>query len=561
MRSGALSQHTSEREAGPSDPTSEPAGSGGGRLGAVIGGLVRMPAGTPWHRQARIGLGLVVLSTVLTLVLGAFGSSVITLNLGPRDSWLPAWYLPASAGTLAPWAAAILGYLIVILGAAGTWICLRALAGGWKPRVRPLYVLGVVLNLVTILVPPMSSADSLMYSAYGRMVQLGFDPYTQTPAQVFRIVYDPVMRWTERPWQDTVNVYGPLLYWIQYGASVLGGGNMHDTVFWLQVVCCLAFIIACSLVLLIARGDVELQRRVLIWTLLSPMLIWAVVAGAHNEAVSLAVALCGLLCIRRYPFLTGLLIGIACTGKATVGLYGIGMAWAYRRELKKFVLSMIGAAIPNVLAYIIIYPQALKGATQNASYVHSSSWLFPVMTFLKPFLVGDVTEKVISVLAWGSAVLIGWMLSRVLPWRSLPGAPQGVGAERDPLAIAVRTITVVSAGWVFTAASSLAWYDLIYALPMALIGATKLDLIALLRMLMLNIGYVLGRVLNYPPVMMTLTNRLKETGSATAGVGVLVVIVLWWHEHGLKVGSHTRAPHEGDPPEGELTAAPASTSG
>ncbi|MDO5499793.1 MAG: hypothetical protein Q4F67_08945 [Propionibacteriaceae bacterium] len=519
---------------------------GGGGFWRGWGQLLEAPPGTPWHRHPRLGIGLVVAATVLTLFVGVLGPSVATLTLGPRDgSLLPPWYLP---GLLKPnpWIIASLCWVLVIVGAVGTWVLLRALAVGWRPNNKRLFAGAVGLNLATILVPPMTSADVLMYTAYGRLARLGFDPYVTSPAEVFRMQWEPVLRWTERPWQDTVNVYGPLLYWMQYGANVIGGENVHDIVFVLQVLCCLFFIGACSVVIWIARGNPALQTRTIVWSLGSPVLIWAVVAGAHNEAVAIFFAMLGFLTIRRYPLLTGLLVGIACTGKATVGLYGVAIAWAYRREIKKFLLFLLGAAVPNVIVYIFLYPDALELAAQNASYVAGSSWLLPIRRLLEPFLDGDMVSTVVSMFAWGSAIVIGWMLSRVLPWRALPGALAGVGPERDPLVIALRTTVVIAGGWVITSAYSMPWYDLIYFLPLALLGATKLDLIVLWRVAVLNLAYVLGRVISYSQLMQMTNQRIREVFSTSVSIGVIVAVILWWHEHGLKVGSHTKAAHAGD---------------
>ena len=92
--------------------------------------LIQAPAGTPWHRHPRVGIGLVLASTALTQIVGVLGPSVVTLTLGPREgSLLPPWYVP---GLLKPdsWIIAGLGWLIIFVGAGGTWILLRALAVG-----------------------------------------------------------------------------------------------------------------------------------------------------------------------------------------------------------------------------------------------------------------------------------------------------------------------------------------------------------------------------------------------------------------------------------------------
>lgn len=59
---------------------------------------------------------------------------------------------------------------------------------------------------------------------------------------------------------------------------------MHDIVFWLQVLCVLPFIAIGLLVYRMARGDHAAQTRAVLFTVLNPIMIWSVVAGAHNEA-------------------------------------------------------------------------------------------------------------------------------------------------------------------------------------------------------------------------------------------------------------------------------------
>ena len=209
-----------------------------------------------WHRDHRYAIGLIIGATVLTLVTGFLGPSVVALTLGPRDCLLPPWYLPAGVVQPNEWVVTVMVWLIVAAGAVGLWIGLRALAGGWLPNPRKLFGLGSGLSLATVLVPPLTSADILMYAGYGRLQMIGRNPYEITPAEVFRGQFDPVLRWTEQPWQDTPSVYGPITSWLQWLANYLGGENMHDIVFWLQVITVVPFIIACAgIVQLGARGQ------------------------------------------------------------------------------------------------------------------------------------------------------------------------------------------------------------------------------------------------------------------------------------------------------------------
>ena len=305
-------------------------------------------------------------ATALTLLAGFLGPSAVTLKLGPRDSYLPPWYLPASIVTPNDWFVSALIWLAIIVGAVGLWVGMRALGDGWKPRVKRLFGLGATLSLLTILVPPLTSADVLMYAAYGRLQAIGRDPYEITPAEVFRGQFDPVLRWTERPWQDTPSVYGPITSWTQLLANKLGGENMHDIVFWLQVFAVVPFIIACAGVVMLAHGDPRRQARATLLTIANPMLIWAVVAGAHNEALSVMFAVAGMMFMRKNPFLAGIGIGLAGCAKVSIGIWGLAMLWAYRREPKKAALLCLGTIIPMGWAYVhLAADRLLPGAPQR----------------------------------------------------------------------------------------------------------------------------------------------------------------------------------------------------
>ena len=243
---------------------------------------------------------------------------------------------------------------------------MRALADGWKPRVKRLFGLGTTLSLLTILVPPLTSADVLMYAAYGRLQAIGRDPYEITPAEVFRGQFDPVLGWTERPWQDTPSVYGPITSWTQLLANRLGGENMHDIVFWLQVFAVVPFLLACAGAVLLAHGDPRRQARATLLTIANPMLIWAVVAGAHNEALSVMFAVAGMLFMRKNPFLAGIGIGLAGCAKVSIGIWGLAMLWAYRREPKKAATALPGHHHPDGLGLRgLAADRLLPGAPQR----------------------------------------------------------------------------------------------------------------------------------------------------------------------------------------------------
>ena len=483
-----------------------------------------------WHRNHRFALFGIVGATSLTLLVGFLGPSAVTLTLGPRESYLPPWYLPTGVVKPNEWFVSLLIWAAIGLGALGLWVGLRALADGWKPKFKKLFALGAGLSLLTICVPPMTSADVLMYAAYGRLQAIGRDPYDITPAEVFRGQFDPVLRWTERPWQDTPSVYGPITSWTQLTANKLGGENMHDIVFWLQLFSVVPFILACAGVLFLARGDTRRQGRVALLTIMNPLLIWAVVAGAHNESLAVMFAVGGLLFMRKNPFVAGLGIGLAGCAKISIGLWGLAMLWAYRREPKKALLLCLGTVVPMGLAYVLWQPTAFLQALRNGGYVSVGSWANPLYRLLDLFMTGFHAKVIVGVICYIGLIVIAWMLSRVVPWTPAPGMDKDADLRQDPLTIALRTGLVLSVAWLITSMYTLSWYDLLAWMPLAVLAASKLDKIMLIRGAALSLAYVPGRAIDVGPVLDFTASRLRDTVSPIIQMAMIIAVILWWRQ-------------------------------
>jgi alpha-1,6-mannosyltransferase len=370
----------------------------------------------------------------------------------------------------------------------------------------------------------------LMYAAYGRLQAIGMSPYEITPAEVFRSQFDPVLRWVERPWHDTPSVYGPITSWTQLMANRLGGENMHDIVFWLQVFSAVPFIIVGAGAVLLAHGDHRRQARAALLTVANPLLIWAVVAGAHNEALAVMFAVAGLLFMRKNPFVAGLGIGLAGCAKLSIGLWGLAMLWAYRREPKKAVLLCVGTAIPMGLAYVLWQPTAFFQVLRNGSYVSVGSWAQPVFSFFRLFFSEVEAKIVVGVISYIGLIVIAWMLSRTVPWTAAPGLPKGADLRTDPLTIALRTSLVLSVAWLITSMYTLSWYDLIAWVPLAVLATSKLDRVLVLRGAALSLAYVPGRALDMGPTLDLVATRMRDTLSPIVQLAVLLAVVLWWRQ-------------------------------
>lgn len=486
-----------------------------------------------WTRDGHLGVWLIVASCLTTIVVAFLGPSTVTLNVGPANgSLLPPYFIPTDWGErvglpLPEWVVVPALWIGITVGAIGLVIAWRAVTDGWRPRIHRMFYLGVGLSLATAAVPPLTSADVLMYAAYGRLQRQGLDPYSITPAEIFRQTFDPVLVWTERPWQDTPSVYGPIASATQWLANVLGGDSMHDVVFWLQLIHVVAFIVICAVMIKLAHGDAALQTRSVLFTILNPLLIWSVVAGGHNEALTLVFAIVGLFFMRRSAFVTGIFIGLAGTVKVSLVFYGLAMVWGYRHDWRKALALCIGAVIPIAVLYGLFAPQALFAAARNTGYVSGGSWAPWVDTALSWVLPADVARQLTGLLGWSGMLVIGWMLSRVLPWSPVPGAR--LPAQRDPLTITVRTAVILCTAWLVTSPYTLSWYDLIAWAPLALLVPTRLDWLLVLRGAALSVAYVTGRTVGFSDLMVDVVSfAVRDVVCSAVQWFVLIAIVQWF---------------------------------
>lgn len=486
----------------------------------------------PWTANPRVGMVMIVTAMLSSVLIAFSGPSAVTLKLGLRTDFMPPWYLPVSWISLGEWVVVPVLWAMLTVGSIGLWVAWRAVNAGWRPNNRKLFALGAGLSIASCLVPPLTSADVLMYAAYGRLQVLGLNPYNITPAEIFRQSYDPVLIWTERPWQDTPSVYGPIASFSQYLASVLGAESMHNTVFWLQMFALIPFLIIGAIVVKLAHSDPKLQTRAVLFTVLNPLMIWGVLVGAHNEPLSLVFAIGGLWFYRKHPFVAGIGIGLAGAVKVSMVFYGIAMVWGYRRDWRKLLQLCAGAAIPLVLAYGLWMPNALLAAQRNTGYISPGNWgLWPLLT-LTPLIGDALARQLVISSGWIGLIIIAWMLSRVLPWRLVPGNPQDEDPRLDPLTITIRTTVVLCAAWLLTTPWSFTWYDLIVWAPLGLLWASRLDVILMWRGAWLSVAWVTGRALQFGPEMQMVERFLREQINVAAQFGAVGAVIWWWWSWG-----------------------------
>lgn len=461
------------------DTTTEPADRGsGGSVTAVMG----------WAALAGVAV-----SVALFVVLGVLGPSVAQSPLGPHTG-LPPYSLETEPE---PWTVVRLLVVALVLGAVSLGAGMLALRRGWRPPLRGLMIAGALAVVALVLVPPMGSADHLSYAAYGRLAALGHDPYDVTPGQAAR-GGDPVSKTVEHPWANTTSVYGPVATAEQELASRIGGTSVRTTVLVLAVFNALAFLLTSVLLYRMARGDPAKQARVALFWAANPLLLYAAVSGMHVDTVMVALLVGSVFALRRSAGVAGALLGLAMAIKLPAALGAVGIAWALRRRFRALVVAGFAALVVFAGLYYTAGPHAFDQLRRASKYISLATPGRLLAENIEPYLGFESTRLLLRAAGYLGMLVLGAL---ILYWghRRFGAADLGpLSAAKPPgpevrQRLAVWVVGALCIGWLFTAPYALPWYDAFGWAFLALLPASRIDGLFLLRGIVLSLAYVPGR--------------------------------------------------------------------
>ena len=411
-------------------------------------------------------LAAIGVSIALMVAVGVAGPSAAEPGFRAAPGWPPYRAQMSPSPVLVSFAV----WLAVIVGGAGVAAGLVAVRRGWRPRPRNLIIGSLLAVVALMLVPPIGSTDILDYAVYGRIAALGHSPYQMTPEQL-RLSGDPVGSIAPVPWEHIVSVYGPLATATQRAASELSGPSPAKTLFWLKAWNALAYLAIVAALDLLLRSDAAGRARAhLLWAL-NPLMLLAVMAGGHIDGLAAAAGVAGVLVIKRLSFFNalaaGILVAAAVAIKAPFALFGAGVVWAARRSPLALAGAALGAAAVLVPSYLAVGRHALtslatKGAAGPVDLYEPWQLLYRLVAWPAPSHRIDVIAAVTAV-----------PLAVLLLWR-MPAGPPGQPAVRVALALTLA--------WLVTSPQQRPWFDAMIFPLLAVMPATRLDWIALGRL-------------------------------------------------------------------------------
>lgn len=401
---------------------------------------------------------------------------------------------PPYALNVHPSAYLVIGLVVAGLaaGTAGLALCLVAVRRGWRVRAAPLMAAGLLAAAAFTFMPPVGSADHLNYASYGRMAATGHDPYT---TRAVDLPADPVAGAPEE-WRSAPSVYGPIASGQQAFAAWAGGGSVRLTVFVLSAVNTLAFALTALLLHRTSRTEERRLRTALLWTC-NPLVLFHLVAGAHNDVLAIAPMVAALTVFGGRAsgwgraLASGALVGAGTAIKLPAALVGGGPAWVLlrdawtgrerRRALTGLLALLGGAAGVAVLACAPAGPHVFDQVGRASDMVSlATPW------HLADVLLGRGGHRgVIKIGSMVLALVLFVPLVRALP---TDGAA-GPDAAREQRRIAAALVLA----WLLAAPYELPWYDGFGWALLALLPWTRIDWILLAHTAALSLAYLPAR--------------------------------------------------------------------
>ena len=442
-----------------------PAAAGAARHGARL---------TGWLALAGIAASILIMIAV-----SVAGPSRAVVKISAPAAG-PPWWIPLHPSvalvTIALWVA-------VVCGVAGVVAGLVAVARGARLPARLLVGAALDVTAAFAVLPPAGSTDTLDYAAYGRMVVIGDSPYRMTPHRL-QMTGDPVGAAIPRTWQHKFSVYGPLATAEQAAAALAGGTSPARITFWLKLWNALAFgAVVLALDRLLRSDPAGRARAHLLWSA-NPLLLWGLVAGGHVDAIAAALAFAGLLVAGRLPrggspaagrgLAAGALVGAAADIKIPFILFGLGIAWAARRQVRLLIAAAAGGLLVLVPSYLWSGPPAVRVLLYRDASATSDNFY---QLLARPFNRGHLPD--LMLLAVPLLLVVIWLMLRRLP-AGLPAWP------------AVRPALALSLAWLLVWPYQRPWYDAMALCLLALYPATRLDWPVLARLTAGTLYYLPG---------------------------------------------------------------------
>jgi hypothetical protein len=201
---------------------------------------------------------------------------------------------------------------------------------------------------------PATAVDVFGYIAHGRVLGLHHaNPFTVPPSAFGADAIIPFLAYPDEPSQ-----YGPLWVLLSSGLALIGGSNLLAEVLLYKLVAILAHLVSGVVIYGIAQRITGSQWRAAASAYLyvcNPLLLWEMVANAHNDGLMTLLGLCGAwLFVNKRTLLV--LPAVAAGALVKVPIILIAPAFFIGGLRRNVARTVEGAAMAFVLAAVVYRP-------------------------------------------------------------------------------------------------------------------------------------------------------------------------------------------------------------
>jgi alpha-1,6-mannosyltransferase len=455
-----------------------------------------------------ITLACWLVSVVAMLAVALLGPSAAVAHIPGGSGW-PPYSLSAS-----PPAGVVLSLevLAVLAGAVAAWRLQTAARQDRGPDPRRLQAGGFLAAAVFTLLPPAGSEDLLSYLAYGQEGAAGVNPYLLGP-QSPGVLQDAITRAVDYPWQTTPSVYGPVFTRVSTAIAHLAHGDGHIAATLMRALLTGAFVVTGVLLLALSRTDRGRRRVVALWSA-NPLMLFALVAGAHIDVLVVAALVAAVALVGRLPLAAGALAGLTVTLKLNGLIVLPGLLWAVRERRRAVLAVLLGTTAVALPWYAVTHGVFARLRHVSQFTTPAAPWRV-VRSLVEPVLGAATARAFVPPLAG----VVGLVLVALLFRRGLPAA---TGTPAGRAAAVTATFAV---GYLLTAPYVLPWYDALAWAPLALAGASVLDRLLLFHTAALTLALLPGRQIPLPGVVNLAAQAFHSVLSPVVLLVLMVVAV------------------------------------
>src|SRR5437588_294157 len=312
---------------------------------------LRMGVSRPPHPYADVGMTLIsepelrqsqpratrIASTPFELIraapgwvlLGFTGSAIVAVAGGRLGGGTVRWWLdpripPGGATNRVVFYAGMAAVAVA-------WLGLGRVLSKQPTSPAQVAVVAALWCLPLVLCPPLFSGDVYSYLAQGTIVHLGRSPYHVTPNLLGGLGQGHVLSAVDPFWRGTTAPYGPLFLAAVSVIVSVTGSNLVVGAMLVRVLALIGLALIAAFLPRLARALGADPVRAAWLALLSPLVLFQLVAAGHNDLLMVGVMVAGVaVALEGRPLLGVGLCALAATIKvpAAAAVIFILVSWA-----------------------------------------------------------------------------------------------------------------------------------------------------------------------------------------------------------------------------------------